>query len=508
MTVSYGAKGTNGNGTTSISPTFPSGITAGQLLVAIVTIREASNSYALIANPGWTGIGEIFSTFGSVGADAGPIRSYAFFRVADGSESGSLTISVPASTSAAGAVFRFSSSLGTAAEWNIEWASGEDTSSGTGYSVACTPHAPRLTAGWIAPGDVLFVHAAKPSDSGSWASQSITSTGLTIGSSSEVLDYTTSFGNDLSVCAWHATVSSGTQSSSTVTVSATITASYGPAMVFRIRDVAPSPANADVPVIVGYSMVRNNGQTSVWACPPVGSKDGDLIVAHCSRAGNQAFTDATSKGWWVLDELNVGARSFATLARIFDAADASTDYTLTTGSNQATSTALVAIRDHGVAADTDLLLGAGYTRPGSQSTTDADEITTPVDDYLALAIFGESSTSVGVGAQTTGDFDLIVEQREQGYASVLLNQASIYAKEMPTAGATGDVVLDYTAASSNGRGLQIGVPPVGAAPTGLLGIWDGALEDVAVYKTQTSGGPEDVEIFGVIGSSGYELVDA
>lgn len=233
--VSYVAKGTNALGTTSCAPGYPAGLSANDLILCAVQAREAASAVATMP-AGWTLLAEVAGTFGTVGVDTGPTRMWWFTKdTVSGSESGTVTVTVTSGTVCIAAMFAFQSATGA---FDIAWASGEDTSAGTTISAVCSPDG-GLGAGWIAAGDFLFGHIGKPTDAGTCSAQNFASTGLTIGARTEVWEYSSTNGNDLESTAYWADVSSGTQSVSTVTASASVgTSTYGPALVLRLRDAA------------------------------------------------------------------------------------------------------------------------------------------------------------------------------------------------------------------------------------------------------------------------------
>ena len=186
MTVAFGAIGTGANGSTTVAPSYPSGITVGQLLICAVT-SGATNSETPTTPSGWFLIGTNASTDGTFGLDTGPRRATLFGRVADGSESGTLTVSITNGNSCRGTISRFTSSVGKG--WLVRGSGANDSTSGTGVS---------MTFGamdWKV-GDVVLVVTGQRVDSATQSSQSLTASGITFGSRTNQAATAVTTGND------------------------------------------------------------------------------------------------------------------------------------------------------------------------------------------------------------------------------------------------------------------------------------------------------------------------
>lgn len=454
MAIAFGAKGATAYATgLTITPAYPSGITAGQLLILVLATRDPGTGPRVEGN--WAGLGESVSTTGTQGLDTGPVRTLFFGKIADGTETGSLGGSYVTSGSATWAeIYRFTSTTG---KFAVDWAKGEDTSSGTAFSAACSPM-PRLGNGWIAPGDLLLAAATKPTDAGTWSGQAFSVPGLTIGTATEITDAATDLGNDLGGSSWYAQVTSGTQTSPVVTATATTTESiYGGALVLRIRDTQAVASTPGMPFSVGESAGRNGNNTGLYLPPPIEAQDGDLLVAGVSRGNGGTISDYL--GWTVVTDVAVNTRRYAILTRIFNSADPDTAYAFTMAGGTIASWAITAIRGHGAETTADVVAGTASPRSGSVATTTAPSITAP-ENSLALAFFGEGTNALGAWTQTTGDFELLTEETEGPYASAWIEYATLLQKKMPAGGATGNVVLTYAPAGvPNGLGQQIAIPP-------------------------------------------------
>jgi hypothetical protein len=236
--VAYGAG--------TINVPYPSSPVAGRALLLMVATKPGAT--ATINRPsGWTRrlASDAKGTFGTNGSDAGPTRIAVFERIADGTETGNVTVSITGGNSSWARIIELESSTGS---FDIDMAVGEDTSSGTGFSAAC-----HIPFGWVKAGDMLIGVAAKPTDSGSWSNQNFSAAGITVGARTEMGEYATNTGNDIGGVSWYAQVTAGESTADTITATATTSNStYGPAAIIRVRDTEPPPVRV-VDTITGGS---------------------------------------------------------------------------------------------------------------------------------------------------------------------------------------------------------------------------------------------------------------
>lgn len=236
MTISFVSFGGLAQHTDTITVPRPSSPTAGQLLVLAV-ISAHPNESTPSTPSGWTLAGTLSGGGGTFGAGTGPRRLTWFVREATGGDVGPTT-SIPSGSAGsfiAGRMHILSRSAGTGWRWVVT--SGQDTVSGTGFSVAT---ADAVT--WAAGDFVLMGYAVNVSTAAMTA-ESIAATGVTFGSATERPDDAVTTGNagHLTVASNSATAGSGTQAP---TVAATLSAAAtGVGSVLRIRE-ASSDVNA------------------------------------------------------------------------------------------------------------------------------------------------------------------------------------------------------------------------------------------------------------------------
>src|ERR1043165_4345164 len=230
MAISYIGVGALSQAAASITPAYPAGATAGRLAVLQVVSGHPSDSVPTTPS-GWQSAGTFSGGGGTFGAAAGPRRLTFFTRVLLGSDAAPTT-QLPAGTGAliAGRIHVLSRSAGTGWRWTTAF--GEDTSSGTGFSVAAA------TALTWAVGDFALIGYALPVSTASLTGEAIAATGITYGTVTELADDQITSGNlgRLGAASGSATAGSGTQAP---TLSATAAAATtGVAGVIRVREAS------------------------------------------------------------------------------------------------------------------------------------------------------------------------------------------------------------------------------------------------------------------------------
>jgi hypothetical protein len=484
MSISRVASGTIAYGTSSATPAYPAGLAAGDLLI-LKTGSKNLDGNSRVANPNWNVLGESWDNTGTAGDNTGPTRVKVMFKIADGTESGTLSVNNYNGNSFWAQIDAYRATSG---KIFADVVKGASTPTSTTFAATCTPlsASPGIAAGWIKTGDVVIAIAAATNDAVTWSAQTIASTGLTFGSVTEIAEYTTVNGNDIGGCSWMATVTGGTQTNVNVTIGATQSVtSYGAALVVRLSENEPQPANVGVPAIVSKMYGFSDGTTNISLRKPPCAQDGDLVMLQFGRGSTTAgITDYLAKGWVRIQDSIINSRYFSGFARIYSDADGDTPYTLTGGANATFMYAMIVIRNHGVVnISADIARNTEVTRPASSAVTTLPGMTTTLANSLAIAFFGEGSNALGTWTQTTGDFKLAAEHPEFGVASSTIEYITYLYKEMPSIGATGNVVLDYSpAAAANGAARMFIIPP-GSGPTPIT---TGQVKRYAVRARQTT----------------------
>jgi hypothetical protein len=229
--IAFGAVGTAASGTTSLSVPYPAGISAGDLLVSCIASKYPTNGPSTPS--GWTlpagGQGSGGDGLGA-GLDQGDVYATVFTRVADGSETGNLSISIPSGNAAYAIMARYTKTLGG---WAVAARSGVDSTGDTSWSVLAAAD-PGVTAG-----DIVATCTAINTDLAGYSAHAMTQTGITYGAANERADNGTSLGDDVGLKMSDHVVSSGTSSGApTYTSSIASGAPEGASVFLRLREVA------------------------------------------------------------------------------------------------------------------------------------------------------------------------------------------------------------------------------------------------------------------------------
>ena len=242
MTISLGATGTtptgtgSGTGTTSLSVTPPAH-NLGDLLLLYVHVKPET---ATITTPaGWTAVtnAEAAGGGGTTGLDAGPTRAAWYWRNGD-QRTTAVSVTFGGSPNCCqGQILALRSSIADAS-WSVAGANGVDSTTGTPFT-AVMGSDPGITTA-----DMVVVFGGIPTDvttPAQFSAETLTATGLTSGSVTEIAEPETTRGNDLGgvLCRWTPT---GGPSSGAATFSATAggttTNVRGPIILVRAREVA------------------------------------------------------------------------------------------------------------------------------------------------------------------------------------------------------------------------------------------------------------------------------
>lgn len=225
-----------------------------------------------------------------------------------------------------------------------------------------------------------------------------------------------------------------------------------------------------VPTVVAATSAPNGGTSLINTAPPSAIANGDLLFVEV-QVGNSTLDilDWESKGWWRYVDTTFNSRENWLLARIYNASDAASVYTFTLSAGSAAAWLSVAVRSHGVTKQSDIILGSIFTRATSVGTIVMPTLNTPSADYRVLGFTGEATSTAGDYAVTdAAGFSLVYRHPN----ATVIEDMTVWTKEMPAAGATGSPTITYTAAALNGIGYQVAVPPAAGTvlpSTGQIG---------------------------------------
>ncbi len=288
MAVTWGAIGTGASGTTSCTPSYPSGISADtSALFCVVTGRSNTADTAFTMPAGWTSLGQFEGGTGTWAVDAGT-RRVAVFRkdTVTGSESGTVTVSLTGTTANTmrASIVRLEKTSAAYA-FAVQWASGADTSNDTSYSATSSGN-----LSWKV-GQMLLIAVAQNLDTGTQSAQSLTSTNNTLANRTNRASTAVTNGNDHRHIIDSAEVSDVGTASQTVTYAYTVSAAAsGPTGFLLVQEnivafpIAQTgnisvPASASVTGNIGWTTAFNIAQTGAIAVPAAISIDGDVQSA-------------------------------------------------------------------------------------------------------------------------------------------------------------------------------------------------------------------------------------
>ncbi|MFF8406893.1 hypothetical protein ACF06P_35360 [Streptomyces sp. NPDC015684] len=271
MTISFGSAGAQVSHANTVTPALVGA--TGDL--AILQVLSGHPTDPVPTTPsGWTLVTSFSGGGGTFGASAGPRRLTWFARVLTGGDAAPTTAIPSGSTGSviAGRVINLTRTAGTGWRWAASL--GEDTVSGTGFSV------PGGTALSWKPGDFAVLGYAVASNADSYTAEAITAAGITFGTVTERADAAITTGNGVTGALATCSVTSGA-ATQTPTIAATLAvASVGVAGALRVREASSSLAATAQSVFPPRNLVSATGLTA-----------DDIVTATLYR---QVGTDLTA----------------------------------------------------------------------------------------------------------------------------------------------------------------------------------------------------------------------
>lgn len=257
--VTFVSIGAGANGGTSVAPTYPASIAAGDLLVLTVTSGGATSPTPSTPS-GWTSWGSYVTTDGTYGIDTGPRRVTVFTKVAAGGETGTLAVTVTGGDSCRGSIMRVTKGQASYT-WDVAATGGDYSAAGTAVSV---------TGGAIgfAPGDLVIVSNCQRVDTVTQSAQALGASGITFGTLTNRTSTAVTTGNDHRHVIDSRPVSTGSASVAP-TWSYTASAACSAAIHFlRIREIPPTEfarftfAESEVPAAVAGGAALAGGASA------------------------------------------------------------------------------------------------------------------------------------------------------------------------------------------------------------------------------------------------------
>ena len=112
--VAFGSSGAVATGTAALTVPHPTGISAGDLLVLVVGNKHPPSGPTTPA--GWTLVtsGQGLGGLGTNGGDRGPVFSSIFVKIALGTETGNLAVTLTSAVGSIGRMFRYTKTTAAA----------------------------------------------------------------------------------------------------------------------------------------------------------------------------------------------------------------------------------------------------------------------------------------------------------------------------------------------------------------------------------------------------------
>jgi hypothetical protein len=232
MAIAFGSiSAATADGTTSLSVAYPSGISAGDLLLLCVVNKWV----AFPTSPGspWTSVHSDSAGAGAnSGSDSGTCVATMWQTVATGSESGSVSVTITSGNSAQGFIVRVTRSAGSG--WDLAATTARWTTDNTNPISVTFDDDVGITAGDYL-GLLVGLNANAPTN---LSSETLTATSATIGARSQRRFTATGTGGDCIICYSDGTVTSGTATAApAVTITKNTSAlGEGPLILIRARE--------------------------------------------------------------------------------------------------------------------------------------------------------------------------------------------------------------------------------------------------------------------------------
>ena len=236
MAVTFGAVGTRfaggTNAATPIAIAYPTGITAGQMLLLFVTVKV--NTITVTTPSGWNLLLDISGGTGASALDAGTTRTYVFWREATGLETGTVSVAFSATpTGHTGYIVRYTKGAGTA--WATPTAvGGADVVHGTAWAATGSANLSVTT------GDLVVIGNGNDTDATTaYTTPTLTATGATITTPTvRLAQGGSASSNDCGCNLYDAPVTAGTSSAAPSHTLAAGPSACGETAFVRLRETA------------------------------------------------------------------------------------------------------------------------------------------------------------------------------------------------------------------------------------------------------------------------------
>lgn len=281
----------------TVAAPYPASVAAGDLLILIIGMKPTGISNGSIATPdSWTLIATAAGGgYGAVpGADTGNTHVFAYYKIADGTETGSREIRLINNNVSWAQMYRLSNAT---MDWSVAGATGSDNTGGAAVSITMGSD-PGVTAGdFILGAMVIPTDVSTPAQ---FSAQNFTQTGVTFGARTEISEPDSATGSDIGGFVVRAPVTAGTGSAApvmTATAGGTTTNVRGPGIFIRVR--ATGAITWQTPGTIAYVVGTTLGTAVICADHPAAVAANDLLVTIIGMKPSVANSGsvATPPGW-------------------------------------------------------------------------------------------------------------------------------------------------------------------------------------------------------------------
>lgn len=230
-------------GVTNPMADYPAGIASGDLLVCVISNKYSPN-LPTVPN-GWTLAtnAQLSAGAGAAGAGSGPVVVTVITKIADGTETGSLSLTVTSANSSVARMFALRRSNNSSKIFDFIFSNGSDVTGDTSWSVTA-----EQSLDLIVDDLVVACTATNEAASYTYTTHAFSQTDITFGARTQRTSTQTSGGDDCRVNIVSAAVTAGSGTAATTfTMTAsgsTATAPTGPTVFMRVREIdAPVASN-------------------------------------------------------------------------------------------------------------------------------------------------------------------------------------------------------------------------------------------------------------------------
>lgn len=202
--ITFVATSSSATGSTSVAPSYPTGIQKGDML--LLAVESKPGTATIVAPSGWTvsAVSNPIGGQGANGADTGTTTTKIFTKEADGTETGTQSVSITTGNSSLGQMAAYR--RGTGMNWSTSTTSGVDNTGNDDWSAATT------TAISMQPGDIIVTASGLNTDASGFTSPALTASGITFSNELGIASSSTATGNDTGLQLTQHTVNTGTGS--------------------------------------------------------------------------------------------------------------------------------------------------------------------------------------------------------------------------------------------------------------------------------------------------------